>query len=251
MAEQVWLEIGNRESVVQCSKQLELIPDLSEWAGRSLWLEVEAFTVQSGEVEDFQRASIALPDGFANMVSKRRSEYLAGRRCARTALQQLGLTPVPDIPAGADRSPQWPSDVAGSISHSDGIAAAVVAYKRDISHLGLDLERCIAADIYPTIQQQILIDKDRQIPHAMRPEQFLTLLFSAKEALFKAIFPDVRYIFGFEAAGLVSLAQDRLILELQQDLAGRWEQGRQIEVHYHWQGDLVTTLVAIPARTWY
>jgi len=251
MAEQIGPKIGNSASVVQCSKQLELIPGLSGLTDNSLWLEVEEFTVQLVETEDFQHANIALPEGFANMVSKRRSEYLAGRRCARTALQQLGLTPVPDIPAGADRSPQWPSDVAGSISHSDGIAAAVVGYKRDISHLGLDLERCIAADIYPTIQQQILIDKDRHIPHAMRPEQFLTLLFSAKEALFKALYPDVRYIFGFEAAGLVLLAKDCLILELQQDLAGRWAKGQQIEVHYHWQGDLVTTLVAIPAFTRY
>src|SRR5690606_10927778 len=59
-------------------------------------------------------------------ASKRQCEYLAGRLCARHALHRL--TGQADVPAvGEDRAPHWPAGVVGSITHSQGQAAALGA----------------------------------------------------------------------------------------------------------------------------
>src|SRR3990167_7305399 len=72
---------------------------------------------------DFDRCGIATGNG----VAKRQPEYLAGRRCAREALRRVtGTAAVPAV--GADRAPQWPAEVSGSITHRSGWAAAPAAH---------------------------------------------------------------------------------------------------------------------------
>ena len=67
---------------------------------------------------------------------------MAGRLCARAALQQLdGLDCVPAI--GEDRAPVWPAHISGSITHSTGHAAAIVAHKTQWRGLGMDLENLL------------------------------------------------------------------------------------------------------------
>ncbi len=78
--------------------------------------------------DDFQRSAIEPPASIQRSVAKRQAEFLAGRVCARAALQQLeGLSVSPAI--GEDRAPVWPVHIAGSITHSTGRAAAIVAKK--------------------------------------------------------------------------------------------------------------------------
>lgn len=60
----------------------------------------------------------------------------------------------------------------------------------------------------------------------------LTLLFSAKEALYKALFPHVRRFFDFHAARLISASHDRLDLELCQPWGPRWPAGHILSVRY-------------------
>src|SRR5437868_12031003 len=56
--------------------------------------------------DDFQRCAIEPPASIQRSVAKRQAEYLAGRFCARAALQQLeGLDCIPAI--GEDRAPVW------------------------------------------------------------------------------------------------------------------------------------------------
>jgi hypothetical protein len=58
---------------------------------------------------------------------------------ARAALSQLGLPPVaiPRHPSGA---PIWPQGFAGSISHTNDLAATIMAQSPPIRGLGLDIE---------------------------------------------------------------------------------------------------------------
>ena len=57
--------------------------------------------------DDFQRSAIEPPASIQRSVAKRQAEFLAGRICARAALQQLeGLSFTPAI--GEDRAPVWP-----------------------------------------------------------------------------------------------------------------------------------------------
>ncbi len=72
-------------------------------------------------------------------VPKRVQEFVAGRLCARRALAELGIVDFP-IRVAADRQPCWPAQAVGSITHTAGFCAAVVAARDRILALGLDTE---------------------------------------------------------------------------------------------------------------
>ena len=63
---------------------------------------------------------------LAKAVEKRRAEFGTARVCARRALAQLGFPPMPLVP-NKDRSPVWPQGVVGSITHTRGYCAVIVA----------------------------------------------------------------------------------------------------------------------------
>jgi len=72
--------------------------------------------------------------------SKRRAEFSLGRYCARRALSNLELETVPILRNTESREPYWPKSVRGSITHSEGFAAAAVGLTKDVSGIGIDLE---------------------------------------------------------------------------------------------------------------
>src|SRR5271170_2846494 len=59
-------------------------------------------------------------------VPKRVQEFTAGRLCARRALAEFGIVDFP-IKVADDRRPIWPDSMVGSITHTAGFCAAVVA----------------------------------------------------------------------------------------------------------------------------
>ena len=130
---------------------------------------------------------------IARAIPKRRAEFAAGRRAARAALVGIGQAPQA-ILVGEHRAPLWPRGMVGAITHDDGTALAAVLPDRAAAGLGIDLT---AATALPAkVDREIL-------PHA--DEQGLSPLdartgFSAKESLFKALFPLVGAYFGFSAA---------------------------------------------------
>ena len=90
---------------------------------------------------DFQRSAVPPPASIQRSVAKRQAEFLAGRLCARAALQQLDhLDCVPAI--GEDRAPVWPARISGSITHSTGHAAAIVAHTAQWRGLGWTWRMC-------------------------------------------------------------------------------------------------------------
>lgn len=143
-------------------------------------------------------------------VAKRRAEFAAGRRAARRALEM----PHAEIPVGPDRSPVWPDGVVGSISHDTGLAAAAVARIGTIRAIGLDLTE--AAPLPGRTSEAILTEAERQLQGLDA-----RLVFSAKESLFKALYPEVGGFFGFDAA-VVSpiLSEGCFEIRLTRDLGG-------------------------------
>lgn len=119
----------------------------------------------------------------------RRADFVAGRVAARAALVRMGQ-PVGAIPQGPDRAPVWPEGIRGSITHSGGLAIAVVGRACDWAGLGLDLERDAPLD--PETAAAILR------PDESGADPLPT--FSAKEAAFKAQFPATGAMIGFDAA---------------------------------------------------
>lgn len=139
-------------------------------------------------------------------VPKRINEFAAGRQCARRALAELGFVDVP-IPVAPDRQPVWPPGVVGSITHTAGLCAAVVAKHARILALGVDTERSGAAK--PDLWETICVAEERAWIGALAPLErasAVTMLFSAKEAFFKCQYPLVGERLNFDDLCVTALA---------------------------------------------
>jgi 4'-phosphopantetheinyl transferase EntD len=124
-------------------------------------------------------------------VARRVAEFAAGRHCARLALRELGIEAGP-IPIGERGAPQWPAGVTGSISHGAELAGAVAARTTAYSGLGLDIER--RGRLAPQLYRLLFTEQELAAP--ITPD-LAVLLFSAKEAVYKAAFPLLRQWIDF------------------------------------------------------
>jgi enterobactin synthetase component D len=185
-----------------------------------------------------------LPGDMRLVSQKRITEYLAGRYCARRALVDADARGSQWLPRGHDRLPIWPPGWIGSISHADGIAAAAVVACTPGRVLGLDVERWIephhAAQIGHLIAGAVELDMLAILP----PERAVTVLFSAKEALFKALYPQARRFMDFSAARLVAVSDGELIFQLCERWSEDWGQDAVVSVRFLLMDTHVFTLVA-------
>ncbi len=136
---------------------------------------------------------------IAKSVAKRRNEFITVRYCARIALAELGLPPVP-ILKGDKGEPCWPDGVVGSLTHCAGYRGAVVGRSASVRSVGIDAE---PHDTLPHgVLDAISLPEERsEIPRAMSAElHWDRILFCAKEATYKAWFPLTKRWLGFEDA---------------------------------------------------
>jgi 4'-phosphopantetheinyl transferase EntD len=135
----------------------------------------------------------------ARAGAKRRRDFALGRSCARAALTQLGQAGAA-IAVGEGGAPLWPGGSVGSITHTAGYAAALVADARRFGGIGVDAERVggVTQDLWP----RLFDAAERDFLMAVQDESravMATLFFSAKETAYKAwamkgglVFRDIR-----------------------------------------------------------
>ncbi len=125
----------------------------------------------------------------AKAVPQRVGEFAAGRLCARRALERFGITGFA-LEMAPDRVPVWPVPMVGSITHTRGFGAAVVAERRRFSSLGLDVEAAggVKRELWRHICVPAESDWLESLPEASRACA-ATLVFSAKEAFYKCQYP--------------------------------------------------------------
>lgn len=159
-------------------------------------------------------------EAIEKAVPKRRAEFAAGRRAARRALSAQGVAEAP-IPASNDRAPVWPNGFVGAITHDNGLAAAIIARAEACSGLGLDLGE--ATPFPEKLRDKVLISDEERALGGMDARA----VFSAKEALYKALYPRVQTFFGFEAATIApDLGTNSFVAVLQTRL-GDFQSGTQ------------------------
>jgi 4'-phosphopantetheinyl transferase EntD len=123
-------------------------------------------------------------------VDKRRREFTTVRGCARQALARLGYDPAPILP-GERGAPRWPAGIVGTMTHCEGYRACALALDRDVRTLGVDAEpdaplpEGVLEAIALTEELAMLRDLEARSPGV----HWDRLLFSAKEAVYKAWFP--------------------------------------------------------------
>ncbi|MDD7971545.1 4'-phosphopantetheinyl transferase family protein [Roseinatronobacter alkalisoli] len=159
----------------------------------------------------------------------RAREFASGRAAARNAMEQLGHMPRPVL-QGDDRAPIWPAGLVGSITHTGHDALAVVTDDPAIRALGIDME--LATPLEPNLWPVICTQNDLLWLAALGPTQrgnFAKLLFSAKEAVYKAQYQISRCLIDFHALDLTpDLATMRFTAILRQDVPG-FAQGTRID----------------------
>lgn len=171
-----------------------------------------------------------LPQALQHTSPKRQRDFLAGRWCAEEALRRLGAGST-HVAMAEDRTPTWPDGVVGSITHSGDFAAAAVAWAADVAGLGIDSEQIISPAAARDIAAVCMVDEAAlfRAAHGRSFCEFCTFVFSAKEAVFKCLFPLTRKFLEFSDVRITSFDWDREFFEWttvsQQTGAGRLSQG--------------------------
>lgn len=182
----------------------------------------------------FDLLAVSFPPQLEFAAAKRRSEYLAGRFCAQSLLRLLGLNVECGVSIGANREPIWPTDVVGSISHSADMAVCVATNQRDVLALGIDIEKEIPSETAIEIKRQVADTEEHMLirSHFHNYYQGFTVLFSAKESIYKAAFPLVRRFFDFCAIKLIRVNAGELVFSVAEDLSDLFHVGFKISVNY-------------------
>ncbi len=148
----------------------------------------------------------SLPAEIRNAVPKRQREFLAGRYCAAVALKGLGSTTA-EVAISPDRAPVWPEGTVGSITHSGNFAAAAAARNTGVIGLGIDSERIVSHSAAEDVAKLCMVDEMRLFAGGCGRSfcEFCTVIFSAKEAVFKCLFPITRKFLEFSHIMITSI----------------------------------------------
>jgi 4'-phosphopantetheinyl transferase EntD len=121
---------------------------------------------------------------FAGSVLKVRRASGAARIVARTLLSRFGRAPQA-IPKSTAGMPVWPDGIVGSLAHDTEVAVAAMAATHEFQSVGIDVEPAepLAPDLLDIVATAKERDRIEDDPFRGR------LLFSIKEAIYKAVYP--------------------------------------------------------------
>ncbi len=121
---------------------------------------------------------------FAGSVLKVRRASGAARIVARMLLSRFGREPYA-IPKSTAGMPVWPDGIVGSLAHDAKVAVAAIAARPEFQSVGIDIEPAepLAPDLLDIVATAK--ERDRIGDDPLRGR----LLFSIKEAIYKAVYP--------------------------------------------------------------
>jgi 4'-phosphopantetheinyl transferase EntD len=185
-------------------------------------------------------------DYVARAVEKRRLEFALGRTCARRALSALGIAPQPLI-ANPDRSVRWPDEAWGSITHSEGFYAAVAALRTDLRGIGIDAEQRgrVQEKLWSHVASEREIAWFRAAGSERAAAERATLLFSAKEAFYKAQYCVSATFVGFHEVEVDFDTAGGFVVTVMSDIADYFARGLRFAGRYAELADHVVTGVVI------
>ena len=190
-----------------------LLPDLTGPDLAISWAPLEAL---SGDPHPDEWEDIA------SATSNRQKEFAAGRLLARVLTDQLGLPPAP-LRRADDRSPVWPADRTGSLSHCDTLCAAAVGKRSAFQSVGVDIETIgrVEEKLWPTL----FTEKEADYFSSLAPDTVAletTLFFSAKESFYKCQYPLTREWVGFQDVAITRTDQRALAIAPTRGAAQAW-----------------------------
>lgn len=156
------------------------------------------------------------PLKIAQARVERKNEYLCGRVLAQAVLNHhFGL----DQPITSMRKhlPIWPTHILGSISHSQN--KLVVALSNNAIYLGIDIEHWVSSEFAQESAHLILTPSELDLWKSKAAEffdfaRYVSLVFSVKESLYKAVYPTAKQYIDFLEASIVDINFENQTLTL-------------------------------------
>ena len=154
--------------------------------------------------------SIQIPNSFAAASEKRIKEFVGGRLCARAALRQLGAPE--EVGMDIDGRPVWPSGYIGSITHTNTFVSAAASPTTELKGLGIDSEEVFdsftASDLLPTLMRASEIRNLSLLNMVSDQRMLYTLVFSAKESIYKCLNPLVHQFLDFKDLEITGISME-------------------------------------------
>lgn len=199
----------------------------------------------------FNRLNIPTPVHLQRAVKKRRAEYLASRYCLQQALASWGITDFV-LSNGPDRAPLWPEGINGSLSHTHQQICALLTQRQDVIP-GVDCETIMSEEMASETWKMLIgVGEKQRLAQSEVPfATALTVAFSVKESLYKALYPQIKQFMDFSAAEIVACSADlqSLRLRLTQTFSPIMTVGRIFEGRALLHADRVMTWVTASSST--
>lgn len=150
-----------------------------------------------------------LPEGLLAAVPNRKWTFLAGRLCAEWAIRRQRPESSPVwIGRGEHGEPIWPPSCIGSVTHTNRAAHAAVAVPipSNLLGIGIDSETVVDQPSLDAIMSECFSVTERELILLQNaPKLAATIMFSAKESFYKAVFGTVKRFVEFHEATIESI----------------------------------------------
>ena len=221
---------------------------LSSYCSTCLMTAAEVGLLGAPRVAAF-KLRVAFPPQLDTAVASRQLEFVAGRAASQRALWGAGFRGRAELSVSAKRRPVWPEGFVGSISHSQGVAWAVAAPRTRLEAIGIDMERMLEDEAAAELAHLVMGPAELEAAQRshLRLGEYVTLLFSAKESLYKCLNPLLDIEFGFHdlTAKPIGAGTERIELQLGKTLAPNFHAGREFEVRFRIQDAMAWTAVEL------
>jgi enterobactin synthetase component D len=193
------LSITNNESALWIDAPHRLPRDAAvpKMCAAALSLEQLSTMLNGQALEDL------IPPTLHGAVRKRQVEFIGGRLCAERALEQFTVK-MHSVPRGEEGEPIWPQGIHGSIAHTSWSAYSVIVDSDSNLGIGIDSESIVNEDTRNVIAEYCCTQTERSRWFHEQHELCATLIFSAKEAFYKAVYPTVRRFIDFDEVEVVA-----------------------------------------------
>lgn len=204
------------------------------------------FNIDKFYTETASTLSIDMPQSITSSVKQRQAQFIAGRYMAKFCLKQMD-TKEHNLEIGSHREPIWPVEFIGAISHISNQTIAVVAKRKSYNYVGIDIENVLDSTTTINIATIIHNQHERTLfcKHGISDTVATSIIFSAKESLFKAVFPYIKKYFGFECARVIEVntLEGSLILALDITLSQYCANKTVFKCYYFLEKNYVVTMI--------
>ena len=176
---------------------------------------VKTRLVSYNDIGDLSEYLQDLPEKLESASTKRKIEYIASRVCGIQEGESLK-----DIGSHPNGAPRFPNNYIGSLTHSKDFAVCSRALSSDFLSIGIDIERLVDEKKMNTLEKMVLTKKE--LLYLKKSENMLrdaTIMFSAKESLYKLINPLAQCFINFQEGIVLSInsVTNKADIELKSD----------------------------------